>query len=120
MAFKAVMDKMEQEILQQILNKLTAMEANQKATNDRLTAMEANQKATNDRLTKIEEDIAELKESSQITRHSVNLLLNWAKNPTGFRISVFMRKQNNLATIWHGWHKTGRAFCIKKTGSEKR
>ena len=65
MAFKAVMDKMEQEILQQILNKLTAMEANQKATNDRLT--------------KIEEDIAELKESSQITRHSVNLLLNWAE-----------------------------------------
>ena len=79
MAFKVVMDKMEQEILQQILSKLTAMEANQKATNDRLTAMEANQKATNDRLTKIEDDIAELKESSQITRHSVNLLLNWAE-----------------------------------------
>ena len=65
MAFKVVMDKMEQEILQQILSKLTAMEANQKATNDRLT--------------KIEDDIAELKESSQITRHSVNLLLNWAE-----------------------------------------
>ena len=69
------MDKMEQEILQQILSKLATMEANQKATNDRLT--------------KIEDDIAELKESSQITRHSVNLLLNWAE------ISVFMRKQNN-------------------------
>ena len=65
MAFKVVMDKMEQEILQQILSKLATMEANQKATNDRLT--------------KIEEDIAELKESSQITRHSVNLLLNWAE-----------------------------------------
>ena len=73
------MDKMEQEILQQILSKLATMEANQKATNDRLTAMEANQKATNDRLTKIEDDIAELKESSQITRHSGNLLLNWAE-----------------------------------------
>ncbi len=65
MAFKVVMDKMEQEILQQILSKLATMEANQKATNDRLT--------------KIEDDIAELKESSQITRHSVNLLLNWAE-----------------------------------------
>ena len=65
MAFKVVMDKMEQEILQQILSKLATMEANQKATNDRLT--------------KIEDDIAELKESSQNTRHSVNLLLNWAE-----------------------------------------
>ena len=65
MAFKEAMGKMEQEILQQILSKLSAMEENQKATNDRLT--------------KIEEDIAELKESSQITRHSVNLLLNWAE-----------------------------------------
>ena len=44
MAFKVVMDKMEQEILQQILSKLATMEANQKATNDRLTAMEANQR----------------------------------------------------------------------------
>ncbi len=62
----------EQELLNQILNKLETMESGQEQMIARLDKMDG-------RLEGIEGDIAELKESSQITRHSVNLLLNWAE-----------------------------------------
>ena len=62
----------EQELLNQILNKLETMESGQEQMIARLDKMDG-------RWEGIEGDIAELKESSQITRHSVNLLLNWAE-----------------------------------------
>jgi hypothetical protein len=72
MICKAVMRMTEQELLNQILNKLETMESGQEQMIARLDKMDG-------RLEGIEGDIAELKESSQITRHSVNLLLNWAE-----------------------------------------
>lgn len=58
---------------------LKAMAEMLKPVNDRLSKIQEDIEVLKSDTVDLKDDIAELKETSQITRHSVNLLLNWAE-----------------------------------------